>query len=90
MIVGVPEQRARDLLTFCDGLDEGGLPLDARKARAVARDALELAEQLAAARSMNDALQGERDRLRDLLTSRASIGNPFAGMIDIHGQESPA
>jgi hypothetical protein len=67
VIVGDPAQRARDLITFADGLEEGGFPDYASRARATARDALELAEQLEAARSMNDALHADRDRLRNLL-----------------------
>lgn len=75
MIVGDPAERARELIVFADGVELGGDQFVgyARRARAVARDVLELAEQLESARSMNDALVAERDRLRGLLVCRGVV-----------------
>ena len=74
-IVGDPKQRANELIVFADGVEEGGFPEYARRARATACDTLELVEQLAAARSMNlnIALTSERDRLRGLLMLRGEV-----------------
>jgi hypothetical protein len=65
-------RRARELLTFADGVEEAGLVRFAQKSRVVARDALDLAEQLSAERSARVAMQAARDRCLALLMARIS------------------
>jgi hypothetical protein len=71
LIVGDPEQRARELIEFCAGLDEAGLHEVARRSRMVARDVLDLADGLAAERSARVAIQEQRDRLVEFIGKRA-------------------
>lgn len=54
--------RARELITFCDGLEAGrALHSYCARARMVARDVLELERELLAARSHADALKRRHD-----------------------------
>ena len=70
MIAGSGE-RARELLVFCDGFDEGGLyPEFTRRARVVARDLLAVLDEFAAERSAREALQARCRRQQDLLGER--------------------
>jgi hypothetical protein len=75
--------RARDLLTFADGLEEAGLPEIARRSRMVARDVLELAEELTAERSARRSSQENYERARDVIARRETgaaaggLPNPF-------------
>lgn len=78
MIAGA-EQRARELIVFADGLEEGGLVDYARRARMVARDALDAIAELDAERSARRALQAERDRLRAMLWPGAYDAPETAG-----------
>ena len=64
------EQRARDLITFADGLEEAGLRTYAQRARATARDVLELGRQLRHERGARETIQAHRDRLDALLTGQ--------------------
>lgn len=57
------EQRARDLISFADGCEEAGLTVYAQRARVVAGDLLQVAEDLRAERSVRVSIQAERDRL---------------------------
>lgn len=61
------QQRARDLIQFADGLDEGGFPHFAAKARMVARDSLDAVAELEAERSVRRALQERCERQQDIL-----------------------
>jgi hypothetical protein len=63
------EQRASELLVWCDALTEAGLAEVARRSRVVARDALELVAELAAERSAREALQ-ERCELQQAILGR--------------------
>jgi hypothetical protein len=54
--------RARDLIEFANGLDEAGLSETARRSRVVARDLLELVDELRAERSARRAAQTNYDR----------------------------
>jgi hypothetical protein len=64
VIVGDPAERAREMIVFCDGFDEGGLyPEFTRRARLVARDLLEVLDLLGAERSARVALQQRIDGL---------------------------
>jgi hypothetical protein len=56
------QQRARDLVTFADGINEI-YPELARRSRLVANDLLELAQALTAERQARLAIQVDRDRL---------------------------
>jgi hypothetical protein len=72
VIVGDPRQRARELIAFCDGFDEGGLyPEFTRRARMVARDMLELADQVDAERSARRAAQDGYRRALAILERQA-------------------
>ena len=70
MIVGDPGERA-EFVAFCDGLEEGGLPEYARRARIVARDLLEALDALEAERSVRVALQNRCEAQQELLGWRA-------------------
>jgi hypothetical protein len=63
--------RARDLITFADGIQTAGLTDYAQRARAVAHDVLELHEQLQAERSTRTALQQRCDAQQQLLGQAA-------------------
>jgi hypothetical protein len=66
------EKRARDLIAFCDGFDEGGLyPGFTPRARLVARDLLDALEMLAAERSARFALQARCERQQAILGRHA-------------------
>ncbi len=67
-----PEQRARDLIIFCDGLEHAGFADFSQRARTVARDLLKAAHDLRAEQSARVSIQAERDRLRDMLSARAA------------------
>jgi hypothetical protein len=62
---------ARELLVFCDAIEEAGLPQLARRSRLVARDLLDALEQLAAERSARVALQERCERQQAILGGRA-------------------
>lgn len=64
-------QRARDLIVFADGLEEAGLITYAQRARMVARDALELLDELAGERSARRSIQ-ERYEQNLLRPNRAA------------------
>jgi hypothetical protein len=53
--------RARDFITFCDGLEQSGLAETARRGRVVARDVLDLANELGSTRSALDAMRRRLD-----------------------------
>lgn len=57
------EQRARELITFVGGIEEAGFGQLARRSRVVARDALELLEELQVERTARQKIQADRDRL---------------------------
>jgi hypothetical protein len=64
--------RARDLVSFCDGFDEGGLyPEFTRRARLVAGDLLDTLDELAAERSARVALQARCETQQAILGKRA-------------------
>ncbi len=67
-----PEQRARDLIVFCDGLEHAGFQDFSQRARMVARDLLKAVHDLRMEQSARVAIQAERDRLRDMLSARAA------------------
>jgi len=60
------EQRARDLITFADGVEAAGMTTYAQRARVVAHDTLKLAEQLRGERRLRIAMQNQRDEARRL------------------------
>jgi hypothetical protein len=79
-------ERARELIVFADGVEEAGLPQYASRARMVAHDALELAEQLDAERSARQALQARLERTERLLLARGlepepELGKPRTGTV---------
>jgi hypothetical protein len=64
--------RARELLVFCDGFDEGGgYPELTRRARLVAGDLVEALDELAAERSARVALHARCETQQQLLGKRA-------------------
>jgi hypothetical protein len=65
------EERARELLVFADALDDAGLEKFAHKSRALAEEALRLAEELRVERIARQEAQEARDRALDLLADRA-------------------
>jgi hypothetical protein len=71
VIVGDPSERARELLAFTDGIAEAGFPELSRLSRVVARDLLEVLEQLDAERSARRAIQEARDRLMAIIGEAA-------------------
>jgi hypothetical protein len=64
-------ERARELITFADGLSEAGFDEIGRRARVVARDALEAVDALAAERSARRALQDRCERLQAIIGQKA-------------------
>jgi hypothetical protein len=67
-MTGDGRSRARELIAFCDGLDESGLLPDfARRSRVVARELLENLDLLDAERSARRALQERCDRQQEIL-----------------------
>ena len=72
MIVGDPVRRAHDALAAGDVLEEIGLPEFGARLRVLARDVLELAEELAAERSARRALQDGRDAAVAVLARQAA------------------
>jgi hypothetical protein len=71
MMVSGAKERARELIVFCDGLDEAGLHELARRSRVVARDLLEALTELEGERSARRAIQEQRDNAVNLLGKRA-------------------
>jgi hypothetical protein len=74
VIVGDPAERARELIAFTRGMEEAGFPdfpQWTRLSRVVARDVLELDEQLDAERSARLAIQARADRLEKLFLARS-------------------
>jgi hypothetical protein len=68
--IGDAATRAHELLLATGLFEELGYGQLAARSRMVARDALELQDQLDAERSARRAMQADRDRLRELLISR--------------------
>jgi hypothetical protein len=67
-----PAERARDLIVFCDGFDEGGLyPGFTRRARMVARDLLVALGELERERSARRAVQERCERQQAILGRHA-------------------
>jgi len=64
-------QRARDALAAGDVLEEIGLPEFGGRLRVLARDVLELAEQLEAERSARRTIQADRDDAVAILARQA-------------------
>jgi hypothetical protein len=63
------QERARELLTATELIEgRGAAAKMAPKARMLARDVLEFANRLEQERSARQAIQADRDRLRQLLT----------------------
>ena len=62
---------ARELMLFCDGLDEGGFPEYARRGRVVARELLAALDALDGERSARVALQERCQRQEAILGRRA-------------------
>lgn len=60
------ERHARELIIFADGLEQAGFGHLARRARVVARDALELLEELKIERIARRRIQADRDRLLEM------------------------
>jgi hypothetical protein len=67
-----PEERARELLTWCAALTDVGLDETARLSRVVARDVLNLVEALAAERSAREAFQERVKRQEAIILRRGS------------------
>lgn len=65
------ERRARELITFADGLEDGGMTDTARRSRAVARETLELVDAVRSERSARQAAQASYKRCLDLIGARA-------------------
>jgi hypothetical protein len=65
------EERARELIVWCDALTDAGLDETARRARMVARDSVELADTLDAERSARRALQERCERLQAIIGRQA-------------------
>jgi hypothetical protein len=66
------EQRARELILFADGLEEGGLVAYAQRARVVARDLLQVAGELRAERSVRGSIQEQRNAFERLAANWAA------------------
>jgi hypothetical protein len=64
-------KRARELITFCDGIADAGFEGLVRRSRAVARDALVLAAELETERTARQKIQADRDRLLTMLADKA-------------------
>jgi hypothetical protein len=75
VIVGNPTVRARALLDYCDGLEDGGLVNYAAKARIVARDAVELVEIVEVERSARVPLQRRIEALEGILRGRVEAAS---------------
>jgi hypothetical protein len=65
-------ERARDFVSFCDGLEQAGLDEYARRGRVVADDLLQALQALDAERSARRAIQERAERLEELLLARGS------------------
>jgi hypothetical protein len=63
--------RAHELIAFCDGLEDAGQADTARRSRMVARDLIEIAEQLRAERSACSAAQANYERCLNILGRQA-------------------
>jgi hypothetical protein len=63
--------QARDLITFADGLEDVGLIDTARRSRVVARDLLEIVDQLRDERSARQAAQKSYERCLNVIGKRA-------------------
>jgi hypothetical protein len=68
------EQRAREAISFGDGLEDGGMHQTARRLRLIARDVLELVPALKDERSGRMAMQANYKRCLDVLGQRADRG----------------
>ena len=66
-MTGTGAELARDFITFCDGLEEAGLVDYARRGRTIARELSEALDALAVERSARRAIQGQRDRLQEII-----------------------
>jgi hypothetical protein len=63
--------RARDLIGFADGLEDGGQVDTARRIRVVASDLIEVAEQLRDERSARQAAEASYKRALNVIGKRA-------------------
>jgi hypothetical protein len=73
------ETNARELILFADGVEEAGLRVYAQRARVVADDLLKIARtNCDPERSVRQSIQKERDRLRDILSSRGCGMSSYA------------
>lgn len=70
---GTHRDRARELLLFCDGIDDLGFFELSRRSRVVAQDALRLADELDAERSTRKAVQEQRDQGLEILARQAGV-----------------
>ena len=71
VIVGDAAQRANELIAFMNGFEEAGLPQAARLSRVVARDLLEVLDQLYAERSVRRAMQENYERCLSIIGKAA-------------------
>jgi hypothetical protein len=65
------DQRARDLVVFCDAIEEAGFPELASRSRLVAGDLLDALDMLDAERSARRALQERCERQQAILGRQA-------------------
>jgi hypothetical protein len=65
------DERACELIVWCEALTDAGLAETARRSRVVARDVLDLADALAAERSAREALQDRCERLQAIIGKKA-------------------
>jgi hypothetical protein len=72
--VDVAEQRAREFVLFCDGMEEAGFETFARRGRVVCDDVSRLADELRTERSARVSIQEQRDQAVKLLANRAAAG----------------
>lgn len=69
--IQMARQEAGDLIVFCDGAEEGSLPLYARRGRVVARDLLAALAALEAERSARRVLQERCETQQEILGRHA-------------------
>lgn len=64
------EKNARDLVVYCEALEESGFRGGAQRARIVANDLIRLVQILRNERSLRLSMQEDRDRTRSLFLKR--------------------
>lgn len=69
--IGDAEQRARELVTFCDGMEDCGFETFARRGRVVADDLLRALERLRSEHAARVKIQEDHERALQLLGNRA-------------------